>query len=246
VADVRVCANPDDLASRAAGAAAALINDVVRSTGRCSLVLSGGHTPRILYTRWADGSAGEIPWPSVHVFIGDERFVPFEDSRSNFRMAREALLDHVAIPAANIQPMPTSMGTPELAAAAYEATLRSHFGAGRPAFDLLLLGLGSDGHTASLFPQTPALGETTRWVRAVTAPADPPSRITLTLPALNAATHTYFLVDGSEKAPALAHVLSGTADVRTYPAAGIRNHPIWWVDRNAAALLRPEPSHGKS
>jgi 6-phosphogluconolactonase len=241
VADVRVCAGPDDLAWRAAEAAAALIRDAVRSTGRCSLVLSGGQTPRILYTRWAAGSAGEIPWTGVHVFLGDERFVPFEDPRSNFRMAREALLDRVPIPAANVLPMPTSVATPELAAAAYEATLRRHFGSDRPAFDLLLLGLGPDGHTASLFPQSPALDETARWVLPVTAPADPPSRLTLTLPALNAATHTYFLVTGADKASALAHVLSGTADVHTYPAAGVRNGPVWWVDRKAAALYQPEP-----
>jgi 6-phosphogluconolactonase len=240
VADVRVCTGPDDLACRAAEAAATLIKDAVRSTGRCSLVLSGGQTPRTLYTKWATASVGEIPWTGVHVFLGDERFVPFEDPRSNFRMAREALLDRVPIPAANVLPMPTSVATPALAAAEYEATLRRHFSGDRPAFDLLLLGLGPDGHTASLFPRSPALDEATRWVLPVTAPVDPPSRLTLTLPALNAATHTYFLVTGSEKAPALAHVLSETADVHTYPAAGVRNRPVWWVDREAAALYKPE------
>lgn len=242
MADVRVCAGVTDLAFRAAEAAAAIIKETVQTTGRCSLVLSGGNTPRTLYSRWASRFATEIPWADVHVFWGDERFVPPDDPRSNFKMAREALLDHVPIPAANVHAMPTSLDTPELAAEAYEATLRRHFDGNRPHFDLLLLGLGSEGHTASLFPRSPALDETTRWVLPVTVPADPPSRLTLTPPALTAAAHTYFLVTGSEKAAALNHVLEAAADVRTYPAAAIRpadNGLVWWVDRGAAALYRP-------
>ena len=134
------------------------------------------------------------------------------------------------------------LGTPESAATAYEATLRQHFDGDRPRFDLLLLGLGPEGHTASLFPRSPALDETARWVLAVTVPADPPSRLTLTLPALNGATHIYVLATGSEKAAALQHVLSEPVDIGTYPAAGIRaagNGPVWWVDREAASLYRP-------
>jgi 6-phosphogluconolactonase len=242
MADVRICAGVSDLAFRVAEAAAAIIKEAVETYGRCSLVLSGGNTPRTLYSRWASRFALEIPWAHVHVFLGDERFVPPDDPRNNFRMAKEALLDHVPIPTANIHAMPTERETPELAASAYEATLRKYFGDGRPSFDMVLLGLGSEGHTASLFPRSPALDETTRWVLPVTVPADPPLRLTLTLPALNAATHTYFLVTGSEKAAALDHVLQPTADVHTYPAAGIRtagDGPVWWVDREAAALYRP-------
>jgi len=242
MSDVRVCAGVSDLASRVAEAAASIIAAAVQATGRCSLVLSGGNTPRALYDRWAARFAGEIPWNGVQVFWGDERFVPLDDPRSNFRMAREALLDHVPIPAANIYPMPTSLATPDVAAAAYEATLRRHFSADRPRFDLLLLGLGAEGHTASLFPRSPALDETARWVLPVTVPADPPLRLTLTPPALTAAAHTYFLVTGSEKAAALDHVLGASADVRAYPAAAIRtadNGPVWWVDREAAAFYRP-------
>jgi 6-phosphogluconolactonase len=242
VADLRVCAGVADLAYRAAEAGAAIIKDAVQTTGRCALVLSGGDTPRDLYLRWASRFADEIPWASVHVFWGDERFVPLEDRRSNYRMAKEALLDHVPIPAANVHAMLTSLDTPDLAATSYETTLRQYSGGPRPRFDLLLLGLGPEGHTASLFPRSPGLDETARWVLPVTVPADPPSRLTLTLPALNGAAHTYFLVTGSEKAAALAHVLSDKADVQTYPAAGIRTEgdgPVWWVDREATALYRP-------
>jgi 6-phosphogluconolactonase len=243
VADVRVCAGVTDLAYRAAEAGAAIIKEAVQTTGRCSLVLSGGDTPRDLYRRWASRFADEIPWAGVHIFWGDERFVPAEDRRSNYKMAKEALLDQLPIPSANVHAMLTSFNTPEPAASAYDAMLRQHFDGDRPRFDLLLLGLGPEGHTASLFPRSPALDETARWVLPVTVPADPQSRLTLTLPALNGATHTYVLVTGSEKAAALEHVLSQNADVRTYPAAGIRtadgNSPVWWIDREAAALYRP-------
>jgi 6-phosphogluconolactonase len=242
VADVHVCAGVSDLAFRVADASAAIIKKTVEATGRCSLVLAGGNTPRALYSRWASQFATEIPWAGVHVFWGDERFVPSDDPRSNFRMSRESLLDQVPIPPANVHAMPTALATPELAATAYEATLRQHFDGDRPRFDLLLLGLGAEGHTASLFPRSPALEEPARWVLPVTVPADPPSRLTLTLHALNGAAQTYFLVTGSEKAAALDHVLQPAADVRTYPAAGIRttgDGPVWWVDREAAALYRP-------
>ena len=242
MADVRVCAGVADLAYRAAEAGAAIIKEAVETTGRCALVLSGGDTPRDLYTRWASRFANDVPWAAVHVFWGDERFVPADDHRSNYRMAKEALLDHVPIPAANVHAMSSSLDSPQLAATAYEAMLRRQFDGERPRFDLLLLGLGPEGHTASLFPRSPALDETARWVLPVTVPADPPSRLTLTLPALNGATHTYVLVTGSEKAAALEHVLSERADVRMYPAAGIRtagNGPVWWVDRDAAAWYRP-------
>jgi 6-phosphogluconolactonase len=243
VPDVRVCAGVRDLAYRAAEAGATVIKEAVQTRGRCSLVLSGGNTPRDVYLRWASRFADEVPWTDVHVFWGDERFVPVEDRRSNYKMAREALLDHVPIPADNVHPMLTSLDTPERAAAAYEATLRQHFEGKGPRFDLLLLGMGPEGHTASLFPRSPALDETARWVLPVTVPAEPPSRLTLTLPALNGAAHTYVLVTGSEKAAALAHVLSENADVRTYPAAAIRTTgdgpASWWVDREAASLYKP-------
>lgn len=152
-------------------------------------------------------------------------------------MAKEALLDHVPCPAANVHPMPTDLATPDAAARDYEATLRSYFAGRPPTFDLVLLGLGPEGHTASLFPGSAALAESTRWVRAVTAPADPPQRLTLTLPMLDGAAAIWFLVAGSAKAAVLHDILSGNADPHRIPAAGVR--PIsgtltWWVDREAA------------
>jgi 6-phosphogluconolactonase len=134
--------------------------------------------------------------------------------------------------------MPTHFPSPDAAARDYERTLRSYFGTDSPRFDLILLGLGEEGHTASLFPGSPALGERTRWVVAVTADAQPPSRLTLTLPAITRAANIHVLVAGSTKARALHHVLTGTPDPNTYPAAGLRlteGTLIWWVDREAGS-----------
>jgi 6-phosphogluconolactonase len=215
---------------------AGTINDAVRSAGRCSLVLSGGNTPRTLYGLLASRLREQIPWARVHVFWGDERYVPPADAHSNYRMARETLLEHVPCPAAQIHPMPTHFSDPDAAARDYEATLRTYFSGAPPAFDLVLLGLGPEGHTASLFPGSPALAESARWVLPATVPADPPSRLTLTFPVLNQAAKAFFLVTGSNKARALHDILTGTADPNTCPAAGVRlaaGTLIWWADRDA-------------
>jgi len=237
--DVRVCADVNELSLRAAKAAATAINDAVRSHGRCSLVLSGGSTPSTLYGLLASEFRDQIPWTHVHVFWGDERYVSAHDPDSNYRMARETLLKYVPCPAGNVHPMPTHFPSPDAAARDYERLLRSYFGNSWPHFDLILLGLGEEGHTASLFPGSPALGEGTRWVVAVKAPAEPPIRLTLTLPALTRAANIYVLVAGSKKAGALHHVLTGIPDTNTYPAAGVRSTDgtlIWWVDREAAGV----------
>lgn len=199
-------------------------------------MLSGGRTPGPLYALLASERRDQIPWEFVHVFWGDERYVPTDDPASNFRMAKNALLDHVPCPAENVHPMPTRFPSPDDAAVDYERTVRAYFGNGHPHFDLVLLGMGEDGHTASLFPGSPALGEQARWVVAVTAPADPPTRLTMTFPVLIRAANIYVLVAGSTKAAALPHVLTGTPDPNTYPAAGLRSTKgtlIWWVDRDA-------------
>lgn len=235
--DVRVCADVADLSRRAADAAVDRINDAVRTRGTCSLVLSGGSTPRTLYRLLASQAPSLIPWACVHVFWGDERYVPPEDPRSNFGMAKETLLDHVSCPAANVHRMPTQFTDADVAARDYERTLRSCFDGEWPDFDLVLLGLGDDGHTASLFPGSLALAEKTRWVVATQVPAEPSLRLTLTLPALIGAAAIYVLVAGSTKALALAHVLDGVGDWIRYPAAGVRlgtGSVIWWVDREAA------------
>jgi 6-phosphogluconolactonase len=237
--DLRVYADLADLSRRVAEAAVDTINDAVRTAGTCSIVLSGGSTPRTLFRLLASDFRARIPWANVQVFWGDERYVPPEDPRSNYRMAREALLDHVPCPSANIHPMPTHFPSADVAARDYERTLRNHFVGEWPHFDLVLLGIGDDGHTASLFPGSLALAERTRWVVAARAPVEPHVRLTLTLPALTRAAAVHFLVAGAAKADALRHVLDGAGDWTKYPAAGVRLGTaslIWWADRDAAAF----------
>jgi 6-phosphogluconolactonase len=235
--DVRVFADVNELSMQAGRAAARTINEAVRGAGRCSLVLSGGNTPRSLYGLLASEFRNQIPWAHVHVFWGDERYVSPDDTDSNYRMAKDTLLDHVPCPPGNIHPMPTHFPSADAAARDYEKTLRNYFDTDWPHFDLSLLGLGEEGHTASLFPRSPALGERTRWVVAVETPADPPLRLTLTLRALTRSANIYVLVAGSNKASALHHVLTGSPAPNTFPAAGVRlteGTLIWWVDREAA------------
>ncbi|HKT79824.1 MAG TPA: 6-phosphogluconolactonase [Vicinamibacterales bacterium] len=228
---------------RAAEAVVATINHAVETVGTCSMVLAGGNTPRTLYRLLAGEFRSQVPWARVHVFWGDERYIPPEDSRSNYRMAKEALLDHVPCPAANIHPMPTHCPSADAAARDYERELRNHFVEEWPPFDIVLLGLGDDGHTASLFPGSFALAERTRWVVAAQAPVEPHVRLTLTLPALTRARAVFVLVAGATKAEALRHVLEGAGDWIKHPAAGIRlaHGPVtWWADREAAALTQAE------
>jgi 6-phosphogluconolactonase len=237
--DLRVCADLADLSRKAAEAAVGAIDDAVRTRGTCSIVLSGGSTPRTLYGLLASQFRARIPWAHVQVFWGDERYVPPEDSRSNYGMAKEALLNHVPCPPANIHPMPTHFPSADVAAREYERTLRSHFLEEWPDFDVVLLGIGDDGHTASLFPGSLALAERTRWVVAAQAPVEPQLRLTLTLPALTRAAAVHVLVAGASKAEVLRHVLEPAGDWITYPAAGVRcgtGSVIWWADREAAAL----------
>ena len=240
--DLRVCADITELSLRAGEAAVRTISEAARRRGRCSLVLAGGSTPRTLYGLLASRFEQEIPWSLVHVFWGDERYVPLADAKSNYRMAKETLLDHVPCPAANVHPMPTHFASPEAAARDYEATLRTFFAGERPCFDLVLLGVGPEGHTASLFPGSRVLAESMRWVRAVWAPADPPTRLTLTWPALTGASNIFVLVSGSNKAQALRHVVGDAPDEHLYPAARIRlaeGSVIWWVDKEAAGGQLP-------
>jgi 6-phosphogluconolactonase len=236
--DIRVLPDLSALSLRAAEAAVGIINDVVRVRGRCSLVLSGGSTPKPLHRLLASAFRDRIPWPQVEVFWGDERYVPHDDARSNYRMARETLLDHVPCPIANMHPMPTHFSDPDDAARDYQTTLERYFGGEEPRLDLVLLGMGPDGHTASLFPGSAALHEETRWVVAATVPAEPPRRLTMTFPAFARSVQAHFLVAGADKATALGHVLSGSADPTVYPAAGVRTAPqgrlVWWIDRPAA------------
>lgn len=219
-----------DFAERAAGA--------IATSGRFAVALAGGSTPKAAYELLATRYADEVDWANVHVFFGDERSVPPDDADSNYRMAREALLDHV--PVGSVHRMRGEL-LPDEAAMRYEEELREFFGSpgSLPEFDLMQLGIGEDGHTASLFPNTPALEVTDRWVAQNPVPKLETVRITLTLPVINAAKSVSFLVAGEGKAGALREILEGDADPRDYPARFVRpaGELAWMADRSAAARL---------
>jgi 6-phosphogluconolactonase len=218
-------------------AIAGVVHDAVERRGRCLLLLSGGSTPRASYERLAARYHDGVSWDQVQLFWGDERFVPPSDPRSNARMAREALVDRVPCPPANVHPIPTELPSAEAAAVRYEDILRAHFPGDQPAFDLVLLGLGEDAHTASIFPGSPALAEPARWVMAVTAPADPSLRITLTMRALTAAAQLFVLVSGAGKATALRRALDPASAPAEFPAAALQSaagRVVWWTDRAAS------------
>jgi len=207
--------------------------------------LSGGSTPRALYGLLAEPPFREtIDWPRVHLFWGDERFVPPDHPDNNYRAALEALVRRVPIPTENVHRIPTEATEPEAAAAQYEDTLRRFFAAPEgevPRFDLVLLGLGPDGHTASLFPGSPALEEDSHLVVATYVPNLAAWRITLTLPVLLCARHVIFLVSGPDKAAVLRDVLDGPHDPQRLPAQLVRPQDgdlTWLVDEAAASLLR--------
>ena len=206
--------------------------------GAFRVSLSGGSTPKALYALLAsDDFRGRFPWTRVSWYWGDERFVPPDHPESNYRMAREAMLAKAPVPPENIHPIPTD-GTPEDAARRYERTLQSAYGAptldpARPLFDVMLLGLGTDGHTASLLPGDPTLEERTRWAVPVSH-GRPEVRITLTFPAIESSRHVAFLVEGKSKAPTLAAIRAGESQL---PAARVRpmGELVWFVDRAAAS-----------
>ena len=215
-ARLEILANPEALACRVADW---LLAAATAREGTVAIALAGGSTPRRLYERLAGSSCRDtLPWSRTHWFWTDERFVSRDDASSNYRMAREAMLSRVSIPAANIHPIPTEGMTPEAAASDYERELKAFYGAGRfdparPLFDVTLLGLGQDGHTASLFPGTPVLGERNRWVAAVVGAASEP-RITLTYPALESSRYAAFVISGAEKRSALRGLRRGDSDLQ--------------------------------
>jgi 6-phosphogluconolactonase len=225
------------LSEAALGDILRILKDAVAKRERFSIALAGGHTPAKLYALWAEKYKAQTPWSAVHVFFGDERFVPEDDLLSNYRMARETLLSQVSIPKENVHPMPTNFPSPEKAAEAYEVELRKYFGENTPAFDVQLLGLGVEGHTASLFPGSTALDDTQHWVDAVTVPAEPPQRLTLTPVVLNQGLNTFFLVAGANKREILK-ALRAEPDSepskfpvgRVRPARGV----VWYMDEAAA------------
>jgi len=230
-----------DPAAMATAAAERVIARISENPGRAAICLTGGSSPKALYQLLAtDSYRGRIPWQRVHWFIGDERFVPANDPLNNMGIARAIFLDRYA-PAANIHPIPTSTADPadpDRSAALYEQELKSFYGADaldpdRPLFDLVLMGVGPDGHTASLFPGYPALDETSRWVtgvpRANVEPFVP--RVTLTLPTLASCREMLFEVAGAEKRAILTRVLAG----EDLPAnrAQSTGETVWLADEAA-------------
>jgi len=224
-------------------AAAQFISDAaaknISEKGNFSLVLSGGETPRRTYQILADKFHNSIEWKNVLIFFGDERYVPKDDTRSNYSMSNESLLSHVPVPDENIFAIPTD-STPASDALKYEAWLRQIFRDSFPRFDLVMLGLGENGHTASLFPHTEILKEQTRWVKEVFVPEENIYRISLTAAAINASSQILFLVSGGKKANVLNEVLNGKFQPQESPAQlikAVNGEVIWMIDKAASLKL---------
>lgn len=245
--DVRIFADSHSLAVAAAEHWVAAARTAVQARGLFSVALAGGSTPLMLYRLLSSPEyAQQVEWERVHFFWGDERCVPNDHDDNNAFKARQALLDHIPTPVENIHPIPTEH-KPEAAAAAYEETLLAFFSTmlvrpepEPPTFDLVLLGMGEDGHTASLFPGSQAVQETARWVAAQYIDKLAAWRITLTPAVLNRAREVLFLVSGAGKSAALQRVLYGSYQPDRYPAQVIRptrSEPAWFVDEAAASLF---------
>jgi len=231
-----VVADADALAQTAARRLIARVNH----DDRAAVCLTGGSSPLGLYRLLAqDPARGEVPWDRVHWFMGDDRFVPQSDRLSNMGAAKRAFLDPAAVPKQNIHAIATEAKDPETAASRYEDELKRFYGADRldpvrPLFDLVLMGLGPDGHTASLFPHSPALEENQRWVVGVAKPGVEPfvPRVTLTFPALASTREMLFLVDSADKRQILARVLGGE-DLPAHRAHA-QGDLVWLIIRAAA------------
>jgi 6-phosphogluconolactonase len=233
--EVRIFPSPEALADAAAERILAVLRAALDARGRAALVLTGGATPGLTYRRLA-ARPDALDWTRVHVFWGDERCVPPDDEDSNYRLARVTMLDALPIPPTQVHRMACEDAADE-AARAYAETLRAFFDGAEPRFDVTLLGLGEDGHVASLFPGADALDERDEWVLPTEAPPTSPvaQRLTLTLPALDASRLVLFLVTGTKKRAALRRVLQSTDDSEPLPAA--RAQPagdlVWYVDEAA-------------
>ncbi len=236
--------DPESLSRAAADMFAQAAQTAVQERGRFNVALSGGGTPVRTYQLLAQAPwCDRTPWPHVHVFWGDERCVEIDDQRSNAGMAYRTLLRHVPVDPAHVHPIRCA-ADPEAGAAQYDELLRTHLSSPAPHLDLVILGLGRNGHTASLFPGSPAIDEKGRWAADVYVAEQAMHRVTLTPPLLNAARTVLFLVSGNEKAHVLKSVLEGPFMPRRLPAQAIHPHSgrlIWLVDAPAAARLAPSP-----
>lgn len=233
---IRVLDDANALAHAAARCFVDKARKAVALRGRFVVSLAGGQTPRQTY-EWLAKSPYRtlVPWGKVHFFWGDERCVSWDDPRSNYGVARQVMLDHLPLQPAQIHPMRVDIA-PEQAAKGYEGELKTFFAGETPCFDLVLLGVGEDGHTASLFPGSSALSETRRWTAIVQRPEESFSRVTLTLPILNQAHHVLFLVTGENKADIFRRMAAGLEEAGRYPAQQVRPEKgdvTWLVDRAA-------------
>ena len=240
--EIRVFPTPAELFEYAAKDFAQQAIGAVKATGRFTVALSGGSTPKSLYSLLAQKNAG-IPWDKVYFFFGDERHVPPDDAESNYRMARESLLSKVTVDPAKIFRVPSENPDAAAAAAIYEQSLKNIFNLKPgefPRFDLILLGLGPDAHTASLFPGTKALKEQSRLVVANWVEKFKTDRITFSAPVLNSARVVTFLATGKDKAPAVASVFDPKSDPQQFPAKLVQpldGKLVWLLDREAAGSL---------
>lgn len=234
-----------DLVKRALRIVVGCVEEAIAKRGRCTIALAGGSTPQPLYEQLASQS---LPWEKIHIFWGDERYVPVEHPDSNQQMARRAWLDHVNIPTENIHPMPTLADNPQGDAEKHDQELRDFFQIPdlgpvqeMPQFDIILLGMGDDGHTASLFPNTEALEVGDRLITVGNKGNDP--RLTFTVPLINAARNILFLVAGNNKQPALHQIFHETINPKDYPSKLIQPQygRLWWLlDAEAGEQLSPD------
>ncbi|HTL94055.1 MAG TPA: 6-phosphogluconolactonase [Gemmatimonadaceae bacterium] len=229
----RIVVESQELPHTAAAWIATAIDQAIRDTGQCSIALSGGKSPQPIYAELADAFR-EIPWTKVHVYFGDERAVPPTDPMSNYGMAKASLLDRVSLPAANVHRMEGERADLAAAAGEYDRLLP-------PAVDVLLLGIGPDGHTASLFPGAPALDERARRVVAADSPFPPPRRLTITPPVIAAARRIAMIVAARDKAGIVQRALEGPRDPHALPSQ-LALGGVWILDRDAASKLTPVPA----
>lgn len=245
---ITIVEDPNELAVRVVERTIAAAEEAIGARGRFALALTGGSTPEKSYTLLASPEySRRIDWNRTFIFTGDERDVPIDDPRSNFGMASRAFLDHIDIPKDNVFPMVLTPGDPAASALGYTELLRRFFGASDlPRFDLIHLGMGEDGHCASLFPGFPTLDIRDRWVVSSAPGTLPPpvNRVSLTFPVLNAAAHVLFLVATEKKAQTVHEILDLGSPVEKHPSAGV--HPVdgtltWLLDKGAASKLETKP-----
>jgi len=239
--EIAVFDTPAALFQGAADEFSELAADAVRKTGRFTVALSGGSTPKSLYSLLATEKADSLPWEKIFFFFGDERHVPPDHADSNYRMANQALLSRVAVPRENVFRVPAEDASAEVAAQKYEDSLKKFFGkpSGQiPVFDLIFLGVGPDGHTASLFPGTKALMEKKRWVVANHVDKLDSDRITFTYPLINNAACVTFLSSGADKAATLHEVLDNPdAGLPSQAVQPTHGRLVWMIDRAAAGRV---------